>query len=87
MDKTIRILGIAGSLRQQSYNRGTLRAAVELTPEGAEIEIFELGGIPGFNQAKNRIRPKKSWNSNAKSARLTPFCLLRRNTIIQFRAC
>jgi NAD(P)H-dependent FMN reductase len=30
MDKPIRILGIAGSLRRNSYNRSTLRAAQQL---------------------------------------------------------
>lgn len=50
MSNQIRILGIAGSLRQQSYNRGALRAATELVPEEATIEIFELDGIPVYNQ-------------------------------------
>jgi chromate reductase len=50
MSKPIRILGVAGSLRRESYNRAALRAATELVPEGANIEIFELDGIPGFNQ-------------------------------------
>ncbi|HEX8774541.1 MAG TPA: NAD(P)H-dependent oxidoreductase [Pyrinomonadaceae bacterium] len=50
MSKPVRILGIAGSLRRESYNRAALRAATELVPEGASIEIFELDGIPGFNQ-------------------------------------
>lgn len=50
MNNQIRILGIAGSLRQQSYNRGALRAATELVPEEATIEIFELDGIPVYNQ-------------------------------------
>ena len=50
MSKAVRILGIAGSLRRDSYNRATLRAATELVPEGASIETFELDGIPGFNQ-------------------------------------
>ncbi|MEP7214423.1 MAG: NAD(P)H-dependent oxidoreductase [Acidobacteriota bacterium] len=59
MDKTIRILGIAGSLRQGSYNRGTLRASAELVPEGATIEIFELEGIPGFNQDDERNPPAR----------------------------
>lgn len=59
MDRTIKILGIAGSLRQESYNRGTLRAATELVPEGAEIEIFELDGIPGFNQDEEQNPPEK----------------------------
>jgi len=44
------ILGIAGSLRKESFNRSLLRAAVELAPEGARIETFELDGLPLFNQ-------------------------------------
>jgi len=59
MNKPIRILGIAGSLRRQSYNRGALQAATELVPEGAEIEIFELDGIPGFNQDDEQNPPEK----------------------------
>lgn len=59
MDGKIKILGIAGSLRKQSYNRGVLRAAVELAPDGAEIEVFELDGIPGFNQDDEQNPPAK----------------------------
>jgi len=44
------ILGISGSLRKQSYNSALLRAAVELAPQGARIDTFELDGIPPFNQ-------------------------------------
>lgn len=45
------ILGIAGSLRKGSYNRGLLRAAQGLAPEGVTIETFEeLDQIPLFNQ-------------------------------------
>ena len=44
------ILGIAGSLRNESYNRSLLRAAKELVPEGVRLETFELNGIPMFNQ-------------------------------------
>src|SRR5829696_1690204 len=50
MSKPFIILGIAGSLRKQSYNRALLRAAQELAPEGATIETFELDDIPAFNQ-------------------------------------
>lgn len=50
MADQIRILAIAGSLRKQSYNKGALRAAQQLCPEGAIIEIFDLDGIPPFNQ-------------------------------------
>jgi chromate reductase, NAD(P)H dehydrogenase (quinone) len=47
---SIRIAGIAGSLRAGSLNKGLLRAAVELAPAGMEIAIFErLGDIPPYN--------------------------------------
>jgi chromate reductase, NAD(P)H dehydrogenase (quinone) len=49
-DKTISILGIAGSLRKGSFNKALLGAAAELVPEGASLEIFDLEGIPPFNQ-------------------------------------
>ena len=55
----VRILGIAGSLRRDSYNRATLRAAVELVPEGASIETFELDDIPAFNQDEEQNAPAK----------------------------
>ena len=47
---TIHIAGFAGSLRKQSYNKGLLRAAQELLPEGATLEILALDDIPLFNQ-------------------------------------
>jgi chromate reductase len=50
MNETVKILGIAGSLRRESYNRSALRAAIELAPEVAKIETFELNEIPPFNQ-------------------------------------
>jgi chromate reductase, NAD(P)H dehydrogenase (quinone) len=50
MNKIFRILGIAGSLRRESYNRAALRAASKLVPEGVILETFELDGIPVFNQ-------------------------------------
>jgi NAD(P)H-dependent FMN reductase len=50
MIQPVRILGIPGSLRQGSYNRAALRAAIELVPGGATLDVFELHGIPGFNQ-------------------------------------
>jgi chromate reductase, NAD(P)H dehydrogenase (quinone) len=48
--KPVHILGIAGSLRRASYNRAALRAARELVPDNAELDIFDLDGIPCFNQ-------------------------------------
>jgi chromate reductase len=59
MKETIRILGIAGSLRKASYYRGLLRAAAELVPTGAQVEIFELDGIPAFNQDQEQNPPER----------------------------
>ncbi|MEZ5100202.1 MAG: NADPH-dependent FMN reductase [Thermoleophilia bacterium] len=50
MNHTVRICGIAGSLRRASYNRGLLRAAVELAPAaGAVVEAFDLRPIPFYD--------------------------------------
>jgi chromate reductase len=50
MEKIVSILGFAGSLRKDSYNRSLLRAALELVPKDAKLEVFDLDGIPPFNQ-------------------------------------
>ncbi len=59
MSKTIRILGIAGSLRRESYNRAALRAATQLLPPDATLDIFEIDGIPGFSQDEEQNPPAK----------------------------
>jgi chromate reductase len=47
---TFTILGLAGSLRHESYNRALVRAAARLAPPGATVETFErLGEIPPYN--------------------------------------
>lgn len=58
-NKPVTILGIAGSLRRESYNRAALRAAAKLVPQGAKLDIFELDGIPGFNQDDEKNPPAK----------------------------
>jgi len=59
MDKQFQILAFAGSLRKDSYNRALVQAALELTPEGVEIEVFDLEGIPPFNQDIEKNPPQK----------------------------
>lgn len=59
MTDNITILGIAGSLRKDSYNRAALRAAQQLAPDDAKIEIFELHEIPPFNQDDEQPPPAK----------------------------
>jgi chromate reductase len=45
----VRVLGVAGSLRQGSYNRALLRAAVELAPPGMTLATFDLIDVPLYN--------------------------------------
>ena len=59
MDKPIKILGIAGSLRRNSYNRAALLAAQKLVPEDALLDIIELDGIPVFSEDDERTPPAK----------------------------
>lgn len=58
MNKEINILGFAGSLRKGSYNKAVLRAAVELAPKDSRLEIFDLEGIPPFNQDLEKSMPE-----------------------------
>jgi chromate reductase len=46
---TIHVLGIAGSLRRGSVNKGLLRVAAELVPDGMTIETYDLSEIPLYN--------------------------------------
>jgi chromate reductase, NAD(P)H dehydrogenase (quinone) len=57
MDDVVKIIGIAGSLRRESYNRSALRAAIEFAPAGAHVETFELDDIPIFNQDREQEPP------------------------------
>ena len=45
----MKIVGISGSLRKGSYNTALLKAAVGLMPQGAELEIGSIAGIPLYD--------------------------------------
>jgi chromate reductase, NAD(P)H dehydrogenase (quinone) len=66
MEKMVNILGFAGSLRKDSYNKALLRAALELAPKGAKLETFDLEGIPPFNQDLENEPPQKVKEFKAK---------------------
>jgi chromate reductase len=66
MDKKVHILGFAGSLRKQSYNRAILAAALEMVPDNTFLEIFDLEGIPPFNQDLELQPPEKVKEFKAK---------------------
>ena len=45
----IKLVGIGGSLRRNSYNLGLLRAAAELMPQGAALEVHSIVGVPLYD--------------------------------------
>jgi chromate reductase, NAD(P)H dehydrogenase (quinone) len=57
----MRVMGIAGSVRQGSFNRALLQAAVELAPEGMRIEPWDrLREVPFYDAAldTDELRPE-----------------------------
>jgi chromate reductase, NAD(P)H dehydrogenase (quinone) len=61
MADNFKILGFAGSLRRASFNKALLREARELLPDGVELEIFDIEGIPPYNQdLENNPPPRVS---------------------------
>jgi chromate reductase, NAD(P)H dehydrogenase (quinone) len=49
MEKQLKFLAFAGSLRAGSYNKALIQAAVTVTPPNITIEVFDLEGIPPYN--------------------------------------
>jgi chromate reductase, NAD(P)H dehydrogenase (quinone) len=47
--QSMKILGISGSIRKKSFNRGLLRAAKDVAPEGVEVEIYDVADIQPYN--------------------------------------
>jgi chromate reductase len=46
---SVKLLGISGSLRAQSYNSGALRAVGSLLPEGMTFAVASLADLPFYN--------------------------------------
>ena len=47
----VRIIGIAGSLRKDSYNRALLDVAASLVPDSIDLQVFDrLGEVPVFSE-------------------------------------
>jgi chromate reductase, NAD(P)H dehydrogenase (quinone) len=56
----MRVLAIAGSLREASYNRGLLRAAQELAPTGVQVELHDVRGLPFYDGDLEETGPPES---------------------------
>jgi chromate reductase len=66
MAESTSILGICGSLRKASWNLGALKAAQQLCPPGARLEICTLEGLPHFNQDEEKAPNAKVAEFKAK---------------------
>ncbi|MCC6996056.1 MAG: NAD(P)H-dependent oxidoreductase [Deltaproteobacteria bacterium] len=67
----MRVLGVSGSLRAHSYNRGLLRAAQQVAPEGMTIELHDLAALPLYDgdvEAAGDPAPVKAWKDALRAA-------------------
>ncbi|MBN1893937.1 NAD(P)H-dependent oxidoreductase [bacterium] len=58
VSRSIRVLGLSGSLRKGSYNTALLRTAEGLMPDGAVLEIYSLSRLPFFSQDSEKPFPE-----------------------------
>ena len=71
MARTIKIVGICGSLRAGSYNKAVLRIAEEVKPADMTMETAEIGDFPLYNadiQAKGFPAPVERVAAQVKAA-------------------
>ncbi len=50
MEKKIKIIGMTGSLRKASYNKGVLRYIEEIVPAGVEYKNIDVSNLPFYNE-------------------------------------
>lgn len=48
--KPLNILGIAGSLRGQSYSHAVLASLSDMLPAGSTFKLLDIGALPYYNQ-------------------------------------
>ena len=46
---SVKLLGVSGSLRKQSYNSGALRAIAAALPAGVTLEIADISALPFYS--------------------------------------
>ncbi len=61
-----KILGICGSLRKQSFNKMALNAAQKLVPAEATLDLYDIAGLPLFNQDEEQNPTPKVVDFKAK---------------------
>jgi hypothetical protein len=50
------VVGVAGSLRHDSYNRALLHAAAKLAPDDVTFTIFDLDDVPLYDEDHDEYR-------------------------------
>jgi len=87
----MRVLGISGSLRRDSYNSRLLRAAGEIVEQrGAEFEVFDgLKGIPPYDEGTTTsVRALALSPPSARRSLVPTQCSSSpRSTTRRYRAC
>lgn len=74
--EVIRIVGVAASLRQGSYNAAVLRAAAALMPPDSELVTGSIAGIPLFNEDEEKAHGLPAAVTQLKEAIATAHGLL-----------
>ncbi len=57
-EKEKHIVGICGSLRKHSYNRGLLRAFGQQLPDDVEFTMADISDVPFFNEDREQPYPQ-----------------------------
>lgn len=72
----LKVLAIPGSLRKGSYNRALAMNAKALAPDGITVEVFDLDGIPPYNQDLEGDPPERvrEFKEKIRSADALLFC-------------
>ncbi len=56
----LKVFGFAGSLRRGSLNKALLAAAQELAPAGMAVEVFDLAGVPLYDEDLRQSGPPEA---------------------------
>jgi chromate reductase, NAD(P)H dehydrogenase (quinone) len=77
-EKTMKILGISGSLRVSSSNTAILRSIAKLVPSNVQLSIYDgLGNLPHFNPELDNdklISSVQDWRSQISESDGIIFC-------------
>ena len=68
MSSIFRIVGFAGCVREESYNKAALHLAQDLVPTGAELEILSLTDLPSFHFTTDHSEPGSIFQEKIREA-------------------